>query len=404
MRALPVLLLLVPMFGATPVAAQDTRTALLEQLRAERAKAAVPYEPTTIEHGLLLVEEHRILERLAGGLYGFYPHMGDFPTGSGLGIGLGFRTSVLNDHWSFDAATAGSLKGYKRLQASTALPRLFGGRLEIGGSWAWTDYPQEDFFGLGGSSTLADRTSYRLRGHEMSGHATLKPVWWLSAGSRVGLLHADVSAGTDDRLAVIHDRFTDDTAPGLGRAPRIGYHQVFLDVDYRDEPGNTRGGGRYRVRRGWYDDRRSGAFDFGRTDAELLQVFPVFDGKRNFAVRVQASHIEADSAARVPFFLMPSVGGSESLRGFREHRFRDANYVILNGEYRWEAFSALDLALFFDAADVAPRWEDLALNTLKTSWGVGLRFNTNRQVFLRLDIGTGGREGTRFFLKFGPAF
>jgi hypothetical protein len=28
----------------------------------------------------------------------------------------------------------------------------------------------------------------------------------------------------------------------------------------------------------------------------------------------------------------------------------------------------------------------------------------NRAVFLRLDVGLGGPEGTRLFFKFGPAF
>ncbi len=406
MRVLPAPLLCLAMLalGATPTGAQETRAELLEQQRAARANEVAPYEPNRVEHGLLLVDEHRVLERLVGGLYGFYPRMGGFPTGSGFALGVGFRKAVVNDHLRVDLGTVGSLKGYKLVQASASLTRLFDGRLEVGGDWAWSDYPQEDFFGLGSSSALEDATSYRLRGHEMRGYVTLRPLGWFSAGSRLGLLHADISAGTDDALPRIHDRFTDETAPGLGRAPRLGYHQIFLDVDYRDEPGNTRAGGRYRVSWGWYDDRRSGAFDFGRTDAEVLQVFPIFDKKRNVAVRIQVSHIEAESAARVPFFLMPSVGGSDTLRGFREYRFRDANYALVNAEYRWEAFSALDLALFFDAADVAPRWDQLSLSGLKTSWGVGLRFNTNRHVFLRLDVGTGGHEGTRFFMKFGPAF
>jgi len=404
MRPLLILVPLVVALAAAPAAAQETRAELLAQQRAERAKATTPYQPNPVERGLLLVDEHRMFERLAGGLYGFYPRVGGFPTGSGLAGGLGYRKALVNGQWALDAGAAASTRGYKVVQLATGLPRLFDGRVEVGAAWTWRDHTQEDFFGLGASSALAARTSYRLRGHELSALVALRPFPWLTAGSRIGLLHDDVLAGTDDALPPIHAGFTEATAPGISRAPRLGYHRLFLDVDYRDERSNPRGGGRYELSWGWYDDRQSGAFDFGRTDIELLQIIPIFDKKRQFVVRLQASHIEAESAARVPFFLMPSVGGSESLRGFREHRFRDANYVLLNGEYRWEAFSALDLALFFDAADVAPEWEALAFRDLKTSWGVGFRFNTNRQVFLRLDIGTGGHEGTRVFLKFGPAF
>lgn len=384
--------------------AQETRAEALERERAERAKATAPYEPGAIERGLLFVDEHRVLERLAGGLYGFYPSVGGFPTGSGLGAGVGYRKSVLEHQWAFDAGTAASIRGYKVVRAATALPRLFDGRGGLGVVWHWRDSPQEDFFGLGADSTLADRTNYRLRGHEVEGYVTFRPWRWLSAGSRFGILYADITPGTDTTLPAIGDRFTDETAPGLARAPRLGFHQVFLDVDYRNQPGHARAGGRYWINWGWYDDRRSGAFDFGRTDVELLQIVPIFDMKRQFAVRVRVSHIEAESTGRVPFFLMPSVGGADTLRGFREYRFRDANSVLLNGEYRWEAFSALDFALFVDLADIAPEWDGLSLDGLKASWGVGFRFNTNERVFLRLDIGTGGREGTRFFVKFGPAF
>jgi hypothetical protein len=315
MRSVAVFGLVVTICGGQMATAQETRTELLERQRAERAQQLTPYEPGRIEHGLLLADEHRIVERLAGGLYGFYPRMGGFPTGSGFALGVGYRTSTFNGLWGLDAGTATSFKGYKVVEVATGMPRLFDGRLDIRATWAWRDYPQEDFFGLGGDSSLDNRTSYRLRGHDLGGHVTFKPWTWLSGGSRVGVLHADVSPGTDARLPTIDERFTDATAPGLARAPRLGYHQIFVDADYRDEPGNTRGGGRYRVSWGWYDDRRSGAFDFGRVDAELLQVFPIFDKKRNFAVRVQLSHIEAESAGRVPFFMMPSVGGSESLRG-----------------------------------------------------------------------------------------
>jgi outer membrane protein assembly factor BamA len=105
----------------------------------------------------------------------------------------------------------------------------------------------------------------------------------------------------------------------------------------------------------------------------------------------------------VTFFLMPTVGGADSLRGYREFRFRDAAAVTLNAEYRWEAFSALDLALFVDAADVGPTWRSLVGARLKSSWGMGVRFNTNRRVFLRIDV-AGGREGPRIWTALGPVF
>jgi outer membrane protein assembly factor BamA len=109
------------------------------------------------------------------------------------------------------------------------------------------------------------------------------------------------------------------------------------------------------------------------------------------------------SDQEVPFFMQPTLGGSEDLRGYNEFRFRDKNMVVLNAEYRWEAFSGLDLAAFADAGQVAPRPSELHLSNFEKSYGVGFRFNTEKSVFLRVDVGF-SKEGQHLFVKFGHVF
>ena len=87
----------------------------------------------------------------------------------------------------------------------------------------------------------------------------------------------------------------------------------------------------------------------------------------------------------MPFYLQPTLGGSEDLRGFRPFRFYDNNAVILNGEYRWEVFSGLDMALFVDAGQVFPDWHQINYRHLKSDAGFGFRFNVRNDVFLRID-------------------
>jgi outer membrane protein assembly factor BamA len=134
-----------------------------------------------------------------------------------------------------------------------------------------------------------------------------------------------------------------------------------------------------------------------------MQLFPFFDKRRVIAVRALAVMTDADAGSDVPFFAMPFVGGPETLRGFRERRFTDRNLLLFNAEYRYEIFAALDMALFVDAGTVSPRLEDLRLGDLTTDYGIGFRFGTRANLILRFDIGLGG-EGTRYFVKFGPAF
>ena len=55
----------------------------------------------------------------------------------------------------------------------------------------------------------------------------------------------------------------------------------------------------------------------------------------------------------VPFYGQPKLGGNDDLRSFARYRYYDDNYLIVNVEHRWYAFTALDVALFADAGTVA---------------------------------------------------
>lgn len=403
-RTLPLVALLLAFVPGTAVG-QQTRAELLEQQRAERARHLKPYQPSRLEQGLLYIEEKRVLERIGQGLSGIYPRLGGFTTGSGFAFGAGFRHALPGTNaFEVDASAAMSTRGYKAIDFRVRAPALLTGRLELDGGTNWWDYTQEDYFGLGESSRIS-RTSYRYEGLGVNLAARYRLWRWLSIGEEVGYLRPDITSGTDQRFASVEERFTDVEAPGLARQPRLVYTRTFVDLDYRDHPNNTRGGGRvfFQVGTG-RDQDPSREFSYRRTDLEVIQVFPIFDKKRNFAVRLKAAHVDPlNAGGRVPFFLSPTIGGNDTLRSYREQRFRDATYVLLNGEYRWEAFSGLDLALFWDGGDVGTALDDIRLREFKTGWGFGLRFNTNRSVFMRIDVGFGG-EGPRFFWKFAPAF
>jgi outer membrane translocation and assembly module TamA len=64
----------------------------------------------------------------------------------------------------------------------------------------------------------------------------------------------------------------------------------------------------------------------------------------------------------------------------------------------------VSVATFLDAGKVAHDWEDIGLGGLKQGYGFGVRVHSNRQTFARIDVGAGGGEGSRLFLKLGTAF
>jgi hemolysin activation/secretion protein len=77
--------------------------------------------------------------------------------------------------------------------------------------------------------------------------------------------------------------------------------------------------------------------------------------------------------------------------------------VVVNAEYRFEAFSGLDVALFADAGQVAAQVSDFRIRDMNTAAGFGFRFNTEKKVIYRVDVGF-SREGASVYMKFGNVF
>jgi outer membrane protein assembly factor BamA len=392
---------LVALGSTHPVEAQETRSGALEEKIADKARQLEPYQPGTLERAMLFIEENNLLRRLSATSAGWYPRLGGLATGSGFAMGPGYRKYFGRDGL-FDISAAGSLKSYRAAEAELRSPSFAGQRVAAELSLRYRHYPQERFFGLGQSSRESDRVSYLVEDVAVIGGLALWPKSPLRGGVRVGHTAPKTGSGAG-RFPSIETVFSPATTPGLADQPDFLYGEGYVELDYRDFPGNPRSGGRHRLIVSTYRDRDSNQYSFRRVDAEAMQLFPFFDKRRVIAIRAVGAFTDTDSGNDVPFFLMPFVGGPETLRGFRERRFTDRNLLLFNAEYRYEIFAALDMALFVDAGTVAPRVEELSLRHLKTDYGIGFRFGTRANLILRFDIGLGG-EGTRYFVKFGPAF
>jgi hypothetical protein len=386
-----------------PASAQQTRQALLERQRAEKAQKLEPYEPGNVEKWVLKLENPR---------FNLAPHNGFFvtygyshkPTGSGIGVGTGYRHDLGGRLARVELEGGLSYKNYQLLRADFSLPCLLRDRLEVGVEATYHHHPQEDFFGLGPASSLDDRVSYLFDSRDLQGRVVGRPNDWLQVGARTGTVNPSVGSGTDSGYPSIEERFSNLTAPGLAAQPDFTYHELFAEVDYRDQPGNARDGGRYNVAWRRYNDSDFDRHTFRVFDAQLQQFFPIFDKKRVFALQARVMTATPEDGHEVPFYFKPTVGGGHSVRSLRDFRLRDDNVLYFNIEYRWEAFSILDMALFTDWGKVARDAGDLDLSDLKHGYGIGFRFSTPKAVFFRLDIATGGGEGVRYLTKFSKMF
>ena len=78
--------------------------------------------------------------------------------------------------------------------------------------------------------------------------------------------------------------------------------------------------------------------------------------------------------------------------------------LLLQAEYRWEIFTAVDGALFYDTGKVASRVDDLDFRNLESDYGIGFRFGTRNGVFLRVEGAFGSSGGKHFVMRFGHVF
>jgi hypothetical protein len=398
----------VVLFGALVCAnvalAQSTRRETLDAERAKKAQALSAPKPSGLEKRLLRLENDRLVTRILAPYEGVYLKVGGLTKGGGLGFGPGYRNWFWNDRAVFNTSIVGSFRNYWTGIAEVILPKLAGERLAVGGHGYYRYWPRERFYGLGRDSAKDDRTSFLQRGYEFRGDATYKVLPVVKIGGITALRHQTIEEGHAPGFPSIEEVFTPVTAPGLDQQPDYLWAGTFMDVDYRDQAKNTRSGGHFRVSYDVWHDLDDFGFSFRDLRFEALHAFPIFDKKRVLIARLIGESTDSPSGNVVPFYVQPTLGGSTTLRGFNEFRFRDRNALLLNAEYRWEAFSGLDMAIFGDWGDVAPTWDDIDIDEFKSDYGIGFRFNTFRSVFLRIDLARSTQEGFRVNTSFSGAF
>ena len=403
----PLLIAIAAFFAfAGTVDAQEPRTRA-EELRAEREKKATqlqPPEPSKLEKSLLDLEAGRLFERILNPAEGLYPKFGSITAGSGFSVGPGYRTThKLGGQFDFSTFAMASFKKYWIADARMQLPRLLDERLRLDAHVQSYDFPDELFFGLGPDSARSDLVTYGMRNTIVGGSAAVRPASWLTIGGAADFLNPQVN-DTSTEEDSIGARFDDTSAPGLAEQPKFMRYEAAVDVNHREPRGNARAGGRYLFTYQRYDDLDTNAYSFQRAEADVQHFISLLRNRRVLALRALASVSDADDGARIPFYYQRALGGPDDLRGFHRLRFRDKHALLLQAEYRWEIFTAVDGALFYDAGKVASRVEDLNLKDLESDYGIGFRFGTANSVFFRVEAAFGSRDGRHFIFRFNNVF
>jgi outer membrane protein assembly factor BamA len=392
--------LLTAGLAAAPASAQDTSA---QDTAASNAVPEPQDEGGFVDKARNWADRHQIVGRLNGDVDGWYPRLGGMTRGGGFAIGPGYRFHA--GPALVDLSAGLSIKAYKAVDARVRWLEVGDERFELWTNYRFEDFPQEDFFGRGMNSSLDARTSYGFDSHEFTVEALGTPLPWLRVGTSLGYLNPGIGPGSDENYPSIEELFTDVEAPGLAAQPDFLYTTLFADVDYRDQRGNPRSGGFYHLAFSVWDDRTLQEYDFRRFDVNVNQFVPLDAAKKHVVSGLWAvSYVNNETNERVPFYFLPYVGGVDTIRSFREFRFKDENATWMSAEYSYMPIKWVSVAAFVDAGKVTPNWNDIDFTELKTGYGFGFRVHSRTQTFARVYFGTGGGEGWRTFMKFGAGF
>ena len=334
---------------------------------------------------------------------GFHLKFGSLTTGSGFAFGGGYRNRRLFDRegalnvW----AAARSRSTGRSRAASTcrsrrrpAVARHLRAPPELPAGGLLRHRPRLD---------RDDHYELSISEHHGRGRVGVKPAP-IADGRRRRRVFPAPNWIRAEQESSLNRRLFDDTSRHRDLFDTRNFLRPYrvLEFDYR-QPKNARRGGWYRIEASHFDEPTD-AFTFNRFDADLRQFASILAERRVLAVRLFVSTSDPASGARVPFYLMPHLGGHDSLRGFRDYRFRGPHAILTQTEYRFEIWSGLDAALFYDAGKVALRRSDLNFKNLEHAYGFGFRFNTDNGTILRIDAGFGSSDGKHLYIVFGDVF
>jgi hypothetical protein len=336
---------------------------------------------------------------------GFYPELSNMITGSGwVSLGPGYRHYVFNKQAFIDSSAAVSWHLYKMVQARFEAPDFADRHLTVGIQTMWQDQTQINFYGIGPNSLQSNQSQYGMKTIDTVAYGAYRPEWWLSIGGEAGWVYRpDVtSPGGTFGPNVPETQVLFPTDPGVGLAfqPTYLHAEGSVTADTRDHRGRPTEGGLYRVALTAYQDQSTGAFSFNQYEAEAAHFFRVTGPSWILALHGWTVYSDVPSNNEIPFYLLPSLGGQNTLRSFSDYRFHDQNLLNASVESRWQLFTHVDGAIFLDTGNVAPRFGDLNLD--KTSVGGGFRLHTDTMTWARLDVAHGSEGWNVVFRTSDP--
>jgi hypothetical protein len=383
----------------SPAAAQETRADDIRRQQADKLKEIVPERPNTAERVIDRLEDWGIF---TGAARGPYPWFGSVYPGGGFAAGAGFRKPFADDG-TFNVVGGYSIASFARAQADLALPTFARNHARITLSGRYIDAPDVRYFGVGNFSDQDEMTRFGYSPRSAGARLEISGGKYVSFGGAVDVHSVETSEGRT--APSIEERFSPADTPGLGVSNFTYINSTaHAAIDWRRPLGYSGSGGLYRVEFDDYREQDNDVYSFKSVEAEVVQLIPILRANWVIALRGLATLTDISDASVVPYFLLPALGGGATLRGYPDFRFRDRNRLLMNAEVRWTPARFLDMAVFYDTGKVAANRNELDLDGLKNSYGIGMRVIGPQGYAFRVEVARSDEHDARLIFTAGGGF
>ncbi|HUV12867.1 MAG TPA: BamA/TamA family outer membrane protein [Acidobacteriota bacterium] len=408
-------------------AAAETRSEQLKQRREEKRENLTPPTPHIAQKYLKRFDAKGSQSVDDTNFWGFYPRIDWIARGSGAALGVRYWKPEIVGPVDLMGSAFYSWRRYglydfqtglipnrgKRIPSKSfehesfeqlgEIDRELFSRFKLFGNLRYRDRTDDSFYGVGPDSKAESRLRYSIQdtlAEVVTGYQFTERIGFTY---KAGYLGHTLGPGRSDPS--LSDLISDDTdLPEYTQGPNYFRLQGSFLFDYRDDPGVPHKGFMAAFLWQRMDNIDSiDRFNFTQWGLDGRAYIPL--GSRQRVLAFRGLFIDSDPASRnvVPFFLMPSLGGGESLRGYDAFRFQGPKIMLVQAEYRWEASRRFELALFGDTGTVARIGSRISLDKLKSDWGIGLRIKSSRSTLFRIDQAF-SNEGPTTQFRFSAVF
>jgi hypothetical protein len=380
-----------------------SRAQAIADAEQEKAKHLEPQEPPRgelkfdhLEKGLI----SRIFNANGPSL-----KFGGLPTGGGFSLGPQYtRQDLLADHLTWSTYVVGSTKKWYGGTTSFNFHDLLNGHLELSTDGGYQNATSVWYFGEGPDSSKSNKTDFD-REFTTTHFSALSHFFdqKLTVGYIVGGLLVHVGPGDLSGTPSTDTLFTGANTPGLTQQSSFitGTTTVLLDLS-RVGFSNPEGL-QLEANDSQFFDRSGNQANFHLLETQATYYLPFTNGLRTLVFRVRNETAFPEDHQTVPFYLQPTLGGPDDLRGYDRYRFYADGNSVATAEYRWSISQTLEMAVFGDGGNVYTRPGLIGLRDLHGDGGIGFRVKNKQASVMRFDVGF-SPEGVRVWFVFNDIF